>query len=278
MKKRILLFTAVAAIGYLTLSSYGGGPAANGENRTGAKSSTANCAGGCHGAGTGATVAVSVMTGTTTVTQYVPGTAYTVKIHGTHASHTKFGFQFVGVSGTGAAQVNAGTASGFPTGVTNHTHSGSGLSITEHSSTRTGSSSSALDVQFTWTAPSTSVGNIYMYCTLNAVDGGGSTTPADVSANTVYTLTPSTLSIPAQVNNIGVVAYPNPVVGTLHLQTEQAGNYTVNVYDLNGRNIASEQMDINGVGNINASNWAVGLYHLVIQKDDKMQVIPVVKQ
>lgn len=31
MKKRILLFTAVAALGYVTLSSYGGGPAANGE-------------------------------------------------------------------------------------------------------------------------------------------------------------------------------------------------------------------------------------------------------
>ncbi len=278
MKKRILLLTAIAGMGYVILSSNAGGPTTGSAgNRTGAKGSTANCStGGCHGSGTGTTVAVSVMTGTTTVTQYVPGTAYTVKIHGTHATHTKFGFQFVGVSGTGSSQVNAGTASGLPSGVANRT--ASGLTITEHTSTRTGSSASALDVQFTWTAPATSVGAIYMYCTLNAVDGSTSDNSADVAANTVYTLTPSTLAVTEVAASFTVSAFPNPVMNTLHLQTEQPGKYNVNVYDLNGRNIASEQMDINGVGSINAGNWAVGLYHLVIQKDDKMQVIPVVKQ
>lgn len=217
------------------------------------------------------------MTGTTTVTQYVPGTAYTVKIHGTHTSHTKFGFQFVAVSGSGASQVNAGTASAFPTGVTNHTHSASGLTITEHSSTRTGTSASALDVQFTWTAPSTVVGPILMYCTLNAVDGGGSTTPADVSANTVYTITPSTLSVPQEANNIGVTAYPNPVTNILNLQAEKAGIYAVHVYDLNGRTIANEQMTINGTASINTSNWATGLYMVMLENEGNRQIISVVK-
>lgn len=282
MKKRILLFTAIAGMGYVTLSSSSSSPALNMSigNRTGAKGTTATCGGGsCHGTGAGTTVTITVdSAGGVPTTRYKPGMAYTVNVHGTRtgSAFTKFGFQFASVSGTGASQVQAGTASGFPTDVASH--SASSLNIVEHTLPLTGSAGS-YHVQFTWTAPSSAVGNITMYSILNSVNGLGSADGNDLFGNTSITLTPIlTPSSVAQVaNNIGVTAYPNPVTSILNLQAEKAGTYAVHVYDLNGRTIANEQMTINGTASINTSNWATGLYMVMLENEGNRQIISVVK-
>lgn len=283
MKKRLLLFTAVAAMGYVTLSSSSSSPATNMSigNRTGAKGTTATCGGGsCHGTGAGTTVSITVdSAGGVPTTRYVPGMSYTVKIHGvrTGSTFTEFGFQFASVSGTGSAQVQAGTASALPTGVASHT--ASSLNIIEHNSAPLVGTAGSYHVQFTWTAPSTAVGNITLYTVLNAVSGEGSADNTDLSGNTSVTLTPilTPSSVANLANSIGVVAYPNPVTNILNLQAEKAGVYNVHVYDLNGRTISAEQMTINGTASVNTSNWATGLYMIMLELDGSRQIISVVK-
>ncbi len=281
MKKRILLFTAIAAMEYVTLSSNGSSPALGGAgHRTGAKLSPTTCGAiGCHGTGAGTTVTITVdSAGGVPTTRYVPGMAYTVKIHGTRGTtFTKFGFEFASVSGTGAAQMQAGTPGPtFPTSVASHT--ASGLSIVEHTAPIVGSAGS-YDVQFTWTAPATAVGNITMYTVLNSVSGEGAADNSDLSGNTSITLTPIavTTSVAQVANNTGVTAYPNPVTNILNLQVEKAGTYAVHVYDLNGRTIANEQMTINGTASINTSNWATGLYMVMLENEGNRQIISIVK-
>ncbi len=286
MKKQILLLTAASAFAYITLSSNLGGAAnpttGGGGNRTGAKLSSTTCGGsGCHGTGTTTTVAIAVMSGSTAVTQYVPGNTYTVTITGSNTSSLpKFGFQFAAVSGTGAAQVQAGTFSGLPTNVASHTYSL--LNLIEQTSQLNGTSGS-YTTSFNWTAPSTAVGPITMYCTLNAVDGNGSENSADISGNTSTTLAVSTTAVPSMSTKTTVKAYPNPAVNDINVQMDNAyaGNYTIQAFDMNGKIVTKQIVNVNGGSNtttLNTSNWARGNYHIAIEKEGFRKVIPVVKQ
>lgn len=286
MKKQILLLTAASAFAYITLSSNLGGAAdpssGTGGNRTGAKASSTTCGGsGCHGTGTSTTASISVKSGSTTVTQYVPGNTYTVTISGSNTSSLpKFGFQFAAVSGSGSTQVQAGTFSGLPTNVASHTFTS--LSIIEQTSQLSGSSGT-YTTSFNWTAPTTAVGTITMYCTLNAVDGNGSENSADISGNTSTTLTPSTTAVGEVSAEATVKAYPNPTVNSLNvtLDNAQTGSYTVQAFDMNGKIVTKQIVNVNGGSNtttLNTSNWARGNYHIAIEKEGFRKVIPVVKQ
>jgi Secretion system C-terminal sorting domain/Reeler domain len=280
MKKRILLFTAFGAMSFFMLTSEQEGPALFHNNRTGAKGSTTTCGGsGCHG-GTNVSTAVTITvdSGSTAVTHYVPGHAYTIKIHGTSTTGNNFfGFQFASVSGSGTSQVQAGTASGLPTNVGGDSYSS--LVFVEHNAALAATSAGVYDVSFTWTAPSTAVGNITLYCTLNAVNGDGSAGSADQSNNTSVTLAqePTSTGV-ASVSAPQFNAYPNPVSNTLNIQAAEAGTYDVQVYDLNGRSIASETMTINGSASLNTANWAPGMYFVSLSKDGGNTILHVVKQ
>jgi hypothetical protein len=282
MKKRILLVTLVGAIGYIGFSSYSGGPAANGQNRTGAKGSTTNCSsGGCHGSGTGTTATITVdSAGAVPVTKYKPGMIYTVTVSGTNtAALTKFGFQYAAVSGIGASQVNAGTFSGLPTSVA--IHSTSGLNIVEHSATLSTTTAGTYSRSFQWTAPAAGTGTVTMYLTLNAVDGNGSTNSADVAGNVSKVLTEILPSSVADVHATDIQAYPNPVSNTLNITFSATGAYAVNVFGLNGNLVATQNVMVTGlshVATIDATSWAPGLYHAVIDNNGEKQVVPVVKQ
>jgi Secretion system C-terminal sorting domain len=278
MKKRTLLFTVIAGMGYLLFSSYQGGPAFNSRNCTGAKASVTNCGGsGCHGTGTTTSVTITVDSGSsmTPTTRYKPGMTYTIKVHGTNTSSLpKFGFEFASVSGTGASQVQAGTFGAVSGSLSNDVFSS--LHFIEQNTAIAGTSAGVYDATFTWTAPSPAVGNITMYCTLNAVDGNGSENSADISGNTSVVLTQiNTTSIATISNNNSFKAYPNPVVNTLNLQNDNNGAFSVKVFDLNGRLILSEQQNATS---INTSEWAQGLYQVVVSQNENVQVIPVVKQ
>ncbi len=283
MKKRILLFTAVASIIGITLTSESSGPARNiAGNRTGAKGSSTTCGGsGCHGGTSTATmVTITVDSGTTAVTRYVPGHAYTVKIHGTNTnSNPKFGFEFASVSGSGTSQVQAGAASSLPTNVA--IDAVSSLNIVEHHAALTAPTAGIYDVSFTWTAPTTGVGDITLYCTLNAVDGLGGPDAIDHSNNTSLVLTQEAAApsaVATITNNIVVAAYPNPVTNTLHLEVAEAGTYSVAAYDLSGRSVANENITINGsAASINTANWTPGMYFVEVTKDCNTKVLHVVK-
>lgn len=282
MKKRILLITAISALAYVSLTSYQAGPAASGQNRTGAKSSGTNCStGGCHGSAATTSVAIVVDSSGTPVTKYKPLKTYTIKISGGNtASLTKFGFQYTVVSGTGTAQVPAGSCSGFSGSIANHVFSG--LNIVEQTATL---SPLSAGTSFQWTAPAAGTGNVTMYCTLNAVDGNGNDGSPDASANTSVVLTelPATTAVASLPADMSIKAFPNPAINnvTLQLNNAQTGNYNVEVFNLGGKVIATEHITVNSSSQstgINTANWASGTYMISVEKDGARNVIPVVKQ
>lgn len=290
MKKQIVLFTAVAGLIYLSLSSYRSGPGLNGENRTGAMNSTTNCGGGgCHG-GASANTTVSIIvdsTGNVPVTSYVPGMTYTIVVNGSNTSSLpNFGFQFTAVKGTGASQTDAGTfGTTLPTGVrkTSSVQSGT-LTFIENKQSIVAAAAGYYTASFTWTAPAAGTGNVTMYCTLNAVDGNGSENSADKSGNTSVVLTEQVATSAASVEKtIAVRAYPNPVVNNLNIAVENAkpGIYHLAVVDVSGRNIEDREININTADYslpVNANGWARGTYLLHLTNGSDMKVIPIIKQ
>jgi len=221
----------------------------------------------------------------TPVTHYVPGQSYTIKIHGTSTSkNTFFGFQFASVSGTGKAQVQAGSGSGFPHNVTiHHLIVGStNISFVEHDSQLVATSAGVYDASFTWTAPSTGPGNITMYCSLNAVNGDNLQDSADISGNTHVVLTQDMSGINTVLDHIRLSAYPNPVINNMSLGLENAatGNYSLHVFNLMGASVASELVEVNSASktvNLNMSSWAPGVYNIVLEKDGSSKTISIMK-
>jgi type IX secretion system substrate protein len=292
MKKRILLFTAVAGISYLVFSSESGGPATSlGGNRTGSQGSTTTCGtvgAGCHG-GTGAatTVTITVDSATThPVTHYVPGQTYTINITGTNSSsYAKFGFEFSSVSGTGVSQIQAGTpvTSSLPTHV--FADALSGLTIVEHGAALTAAVPGNYTISFQWTAPTTGVGNITLYATLNAVNGNAVADAADVSANTSVVLGQEAkpTSVATANSSVNVSAFPNPVSNVLNLKMDNAetGTYSIKAFSVDARCVAAENISVNGnsqTATINTSNWTPGMYMVDVEKDGVRKVVQVVKQ
>ena len=290
MKKQIVVFTAFAAIIYVSLSSYKSGPGLNGENRSGAQNSTTTCGGGgCHG-GTSANTSVTITvdsTGAVPVTSYVPGMTYTIVVNGSNTSSLpNFGFQFTAVKGTAAAQTNAGTfGATLPTGVRHTTAAQSGtLDFIENKQSIVAATAGTYTASFTWTAPAAGTGNVTMYCTLNAVDGNGSENATDKSNNTSKVLTEQVPTSAASIDKtIAVKAYPNPTVNTLNIAISNVaqGTYHLSVVDLNGRKVESRMININSDNYalaLNTSTWAKGSYFVHITNGTGMRVIPVVKQ
>jgi len=92
-----------------------------------------------------------------------------------------------------------------------------------------------------------------------------------------------TTSVAEVFGNVNIVAYPNPVSSELHIALKGAntGNYRMNVYDLSGRRIQSENVNVdNSVYTINlgTSNWPMGLYQVQLMKDGVSKTIAVMKQ
>ena len=76
--------------------------------------------------------------------------------------------------------------------------------------------------------------------------------------------------------------YPNPVINVLNINMQDAipGNYSVDVYDMNGRLIATDIMENNSANtlkSLNTTNWIPGLYQVLISKDGISKVISVTK-
>ena len=290
MKKRILLLTAVAGFMYVTFTSESGGPAHSGVggNRTGAQATVTNCGGSvgavsCHGTGAGTSVTITVDSGTTAVTHYKPGLTYTVKVHGTNtASLPKFGFEFAAVSGTGGAQVQAGTFPA-PTAPIYADPLGT-LTFIEHGNTLTGAPAGTYDASFQWTAPATNMGTLTLYCTINAVNGNAIVDAADISGNdSLKLLSWASLETASVLENLSINANPNPTTANLNLQMENAqpGSYNLQVFNMNGSLVASQHVEVNTASQsttINTTNWATGLYNVVIEKDGSHKSLLVVKQ
>lgn len=288
MKRQILLFTAIAGISYLTLTSYSSGPGAppNSLNRTGGPGSGGlTCAqSGCHGAQTASSsVTFSQMIDNATGTpvsgnSYIAGHTYSITIGTFNTTLSKLGFQLEIVNSAG---VQAGSIVATQNQTTTHTVGG--ISILEHTSPITASNHAAT-VTFTWIANgAAATGNLTIHAVVNWVNGDGVENALDMpSLNFTKTLTQVT-SIADLSENIKILAFPNPATNNVNLKFEDAerGNYTVNIMDLTGRRIYSENVLVNtstATTTIQTANWANGLYFAQIMKDGTQRMIPISKQ
>ncbi len=284
MKKQILLLTATVGLGYLALTSYKIGPGLfpDSGNRTGAKASTSDCGGsGCHGGNSSSiTAAINVdSAGAVSVMQYVAGMTYTVTVTGKHATLPKFGFQFAAVSGTGSSQAQAGSFSGLPSDVAEHTFSALKL-IEQSNSISATSPADSFTKSFTWTAPAAGTGTVTMYLTVNGVNGDGSAGSSDLSGNTSITLseyTP-TSNVSSFNSEVTISAYPNPVSSELNIRIAEAvnDNYDVKVYDMAGRTLYNGPTSA-GVLSLNTSTWSSGIYNVVVANESAAKTMRIVK-
>ena len=83
--------------------------------------------------------------------------------------------------------------------------------------------------------------------------------------------------------NVNINTYPNPTTNELHIAMSgaQTGGYNVNVYDLNGRSIDKEMVEVNS-GNytimLHTENWPMGMYMVQLEKDGASHTMMVVKE
>ena len=209
MKKSFILLPIICLGAYVLMTSNAAGPGlASLEERTGVFGA-ANCSGGgCHisiSSSTGLSATVSLMSGSSTVTSYTPGSSYTIRISATNLSTStlpRFGYQVSARHSTG----NAGTMTA-PAG--SHISSPSGVTVCEHSSallctTGSGGTGTTYVMDVPWNAPAAGTGAVTLRATVNAVNFS-SDALGDISRNATATIT--------EASSTG----PSPVTGTLNL-------------------------------------------------------------
>jgi len=95
------------------------------------------------------------------------------------------------------------------------------------------------------------------------------------------------LRIHDQVSNVfehvNINAYPNPTKNELYITMSgaQTGDYTVNVYDLNGRSIDKEMVNVNSSNYtimLHTENWPMGMYMVQLEKDGASHTMTVAKK
>jgi hypothetical protein len=306
MKKRILLFTLVAGIGALTTSSWITGVANTaGYDCTGAETGLGNPTGcaapgsSCHSttATSGILVAIELDSAGIAVSHYTGGHSYTIKVTGTNNSTatdlSKYGLQVAVITGSVAVTTptNAGTFGTPPTG-TRYTPASPGsyvVNVIENRTqmtpaTGTGGTGTTYVTLIPWTAPAAGTGTISIWTSLNAVNNNNLQDAGDLwNTSHLAVPEPAPTAVANVVNNVSVKAFPNPVVNNLQLQIEDAteGTYDLRVFSLNGKMVATEQINVSGSTSttaINTSAWASGLYTLVLTNENSSKVITVVKQ
>lgn len=285
MKKRILLFTAIAGIIYLSTSSYREGTASFSGSAhydcTGAETaSTLNGISGCyknsacHNSTSSFQIPVGIevdtMGGSATPGDYVPGASYTIKVSGGNnyaSGYTLpyFGFQCAVIKGASAQATpqNAGVLQ--QTGLPARVHYAAAnpsyyvLNLVENSDTLActpgaapnnifGGYTSTYAVSFNWTAPPVGTGTISVWAALCAVNGNNAADNTDSWNTHQITLTERTTSVPNISENTAIIVYPNPFSSQFKLQLNNAvsGNYKLKVYNLSGRILVNESLLVNG--------------------------------
>ena len=275
MKKSILLFTTIAGIFYLSLSSYN-----NGASLAGHAKAKDGCGGaGCHATSstnTAITVVVKEKSSGNTVTEYEAGVDYEVTVTGANASAAKYGYM---ARFTDASTMQAGTFSNPSSGSKVQLVSG-GVSVVEHSGSIAASSGS-FTATFDWKAPTAGTGNVSIDVAVNAVNGNGIADVGDQWNTTSQTLTEKNTSVGGVAKNSVVSVYPNPVHNVLNvdLKNNVSGTYELTVLNINGQTVETGTISTNGTSSLqfNTTDWKAGLYIIHLSKDGAQQSIKIQK-
>jgi hypothetical protein len=286
MKRSFTFLLLLAAMTLLT-TSYSSGPFFGGTgNRTGSAGSNAGCEGPiCHAAaGTTTSLSITLLRNGTSVTSYIPGQQYRVRlalpVSGTQLRN--FGFQ---ASIVRAA--NGVTQAGFLTDGGRSdlsVHQDVLVQLVEHNrylpGTRTGSSYNDT-ISFGWQAPAAGFGSVRVYAALAAVDSNG-TAFGDQTRVAFQDFreelnTSGTGSISPE-NQLRLAPNPVPAGGTARLSGLRPGVPTVSaIVDMRGtmllRNALAPAAD--GTAIVPVQSLRAGQYVLVVVQEQRIRSLPI---
>lgn len=214
MKKTITLLFLTSLL-FITIKSFtsSGGPGAGYTNGPG----ESNCV-SCHNSASlnaGSFRNNLNLTGNFTGGGYIPDSTYTITVSYTQPGISKFGFQTMVLDKATASPAGTLTASGTRNQKRTKVVSGKTREYIEHTTAGTSATgTNKTDWSFTWTAPSTNMGDVVFYVVLNATNSGNS-----VAGDTVYarefTISPSSLLPTADITaSDSVICAGKPVTFT----------------------------------------------------------------
>lgn len=195
---------------------------------------------------------LTVLSGTTPVTQYTPGQQYTVSLAMT-SNPTKKGFQATALT---SANAMAGTFTGQ---AGNTAINGTTKKYANHTST-SNTSTTAPVWTWTWTAPAAGTGNVTFYVASNKTNNNNN------DMGDVIYLSQHVFSEASSASIENITFNNNVVIGI-----DNESNKVSIVYDLNQMaKMAVNIVDINGksVYNKNAINGQIGKNHFDISTSD----------
>lgn len=251
------------------------GAAANGlGDRTGGPVASSTCS-TCHSGGSfGADFNIIIKDGAgAVVTEYIPGSVYTIEYEVTGTSGTGAAFQAVTLNSSNA---QAGTFSNLQanTKVTPLNN----RSYVEHSSPAALSGGSFKFIA-DWTAPIVGTGSVNFYGVGLVTNGNGGTSGDQASSAKSVALTEaSTVGIEKNTFSELISIFPNPTNNDVALTVNDAlENLTVKVFSTAGKLIST-----NVYSNQNSIALALGdekgVYFVNVSQDDKEAVYRVIKQ
>lgn len=174
-------------------------------------------------------------------TMYVPGQTYTITPTITHATRMRFGFQLTARRASNNANTGNLTVPIADTANMWTQFPGYGSCQTcefiMHKKVATYFLSTTGSWSFTWTAPSSNVGNIKMYACFNAANNDNAETGDEIYYTTL-TLTPSATGVNEQ--NIfasSITISPNPAQDffNLKMDLEEQGKISADLYSVDGK-------------------------------------------
>lgn len=263
--KVYITFFALISFAILTMSHSGGRAGSRGQGGTLAPGDGQFC-GQCHSGGSfGSSIDLKLFEQGTTneVNSYVPGTTYDVEvIISTSTTPAGYGFQALALNSN---NTSINTWANNTTANTQIATINNGRQYFEQSADIT--SGNTFNAE--WTAPAANTGNVTFYLAGNSVNSSGSTSGDQASSKDI-TFTEMAVST-SGLENLGISLdiFPNPTVEnlTLSLNSDEAKDLIINIYNQNGQNIFSENvMAQNGQNrfNFDVAAYATGVYFLEI--------------
>ena len=294
MNKKIILLSFFGLISYFTLSSNSNGNAANFTGVHGAANIGCGSAGTCHGTrNAGVSVAVWLEDSAgTAVYSYRPGKKCVLQMLTTHTTadnEPKYGFQLSTVTGSGISYTQAGSFdwATIPTGTGIDTVNDPWIFQQRMSlspSTGIGGYGSLYKSRITWIAPPAGTGTVAVMAVSCVVDNNGQADTLADKWNNVITHIGEDSGLAVQesvMNKFTFSVWPMPVANELHIRCDDVipGYYSLQVYTLAGVNVANIHVkggDLNSTS-INASEWATGMYTLVLRGEGVQKSLPFIK-
>jgi len=191
--------------------------------------------GDCTGCHTGVAVTGGIAITTNINAQiYTPGQTYTVTITASKVGSSKFGFQVTAVDANGlniGEFINNGEV----------VIASNGAYASHNGTSTSGTDSKVWTID--WVAPPAGTGAVTFYASTNATNSDGSTSGDEVTLSSLaITEEAVTTSVPSFIETSGLLGfYPNPAQSNeaVQLLFSTSGNISLNVYDLQGKQVHS---------------------------------------